>query len=345
MIRFYKPTLKRNDMDCVLQTMADEHIGPGERARAFTRFFADSVGCAASLSFRTYQDCIRTAFDVAGLTSESRVAISPLAPSVYYEVLSSIGCDVVYVDVDTENGMPGSESVISSGADVFVLYESCGSLPAKYSSDTTLFEKVDYSGICVIEDISESIGSAVGEDLRAGSWGNMVLARLEEYDVVSAGGGAVLAAKGEFSDKVKDYKVSQFKSLSDLNAALGLVQLENIAEGNLKRSEICSLYQVGMVSSKHKKFGLNALDFKGNGSCFSVFLDCKPDELIEFAKRRDVPVIRTFENSICSCLEGDLFEKFPTCAAYYYRTVSFPVYPFLKPEEVKTISRIVANLP
>ena len=30
LIRFFKPTLRRKDMDAVLQTMVDEKIGPGE---------------------------------------------------------------------------------------------------------------------------------------------------------------------------------------------------------------------------------------------------------------------------------------------------------------------------
>ena len=41
LVRFYKPTLRRRDMDAVLQTMVDEKIGPGERRKQFLKLMAE----------------------------------------------------------------------------------------------------------------------------------------------------------------------------------------------------------------------------------------------------------------------------------------------------------------
>lgn len=345
MIRFNKPTLKRIDMDCVLQTMVDEHIGPGEKNTAFNQAFAMSCGCTSSVSFRTYNDCIAKALEVAELCEDSVVAISPLSPAVYMEELEKAGCKVVFVDVDRENGLPDSDSVLKSEAQALILYDVCASIPMKYNRGTSSYEKVNYGDIKIIEDISQSIGSQFGESVKAGDWGDIVICSLEENDVVSAGGGAVLSVKEYLSDKIGENDTNYLKKLSDINASLGLIQLENLENNSKKRREICEVYASGMISTNHKRFGLVSLDYKSNGSVFSVFMDCKPDNLIEFAKRHDVPVIMTFASSICSIADGDLFEKYPNAASYYYRTVSFPVYPFLDVQEIKSISKIVANLP
>ena len=44
LIPFYKPTIRRKDMDAVLQTMVDERIGPGERAQEFLKQFCSDNG-------------------------------------------------------------------------------------------------------------------------------------------------------------------------------------------------------------------------------------------------------------------------------------------------------------
>ncbi len=345
MMRFNKPTLKRSDMDCVLQTMVDEHIGPGEKNAAFNQAFALSLGCSESFSFRTYPDCISQALKLVGVREDSVVAISPLTPAIYMEELEKVGCKVVLVDVDRENGMPDSEAISISNAEVLVLYDVCASLALKYSQDTASYEKADYGDLKIIEDVSQSVGSVFGQEVKAGDFGDVVVCSMEEDDVISAGGGAVLAVKEDSDDDSVKCKISDYTMLSDLNASLGLVQLDNLEENSRRRREICEVYASGMMNTNHRRFGLVNLDYKSNGSVFSVFMNCKPDSLIEFAKRHDIPVKKTFENTICSKTEGDLFEKYPNAASYYFRTVSFPVYPFLKTEEIKTISRIIANLP
>lgn len=344
MIRFNKPTLKRKDMDNVLQTMVNEQIGSGDQEKIFMSSFASMVGCTQAIGYRTYPDCIRNAFKVSGVNSDSVVAISPLAPSVYLCILNEIGCKVVYVDSSKENGLPSEETVAASGATVFVLYENCGSLPVKYDTTEQAAVACDFGNITVIEDVSESIGSSFGE-FKPGNWGNVVLCSFEQDDVVSAGGGAALAVKEILFDSLKEFQPNEYIKMTDMGAALGIVQLENLEENSAKCREIYDMYNNGIKTSKHKVFGLNLLGFKTNAGNYAVFLDCKPDDIIQFAQKKDVPVHMTFANSIAKDYEGDLFEICPISASYFHRTISFPIYPFLKATEIDLISKIISHLP
>lgn len=344
MIRFNKPTLKRKDMDNVLQTMVDEQIGSGEREKQFMSSFAALVGCNSAIGFRTYPDCIKAALLTAGATADSVVAISPLAPSSYLDALKEIGCSVAYVDSSKENGLPSEESVSSANADILVLYENCGSLPLRYDEEEKTVVGCNYNGVTVIEDVSESVGSSLG-DFKPGNWGNVVICSFEQDDVISAAGGAALAVKDLFVDTLKQMKPDDLVRMTDLCAALGIVQLENLEENRAKCREIYEMYGNGMKSGNHKLFGLNLLEFRKNAGSFAVFLDCKPDDIIQFALKKDVPVLKTFENSIAKNYEGDLFEICPVCASFFHRTVSFPIYPFLKAAEIDLISKIISHLP
>lgn len=345
MIQFYKPTLKRKDMDSVLQTMVDEHIGPGERAKLFMQAFSETVRATSSVAFRSYPDCIKAALTLMGAQSGVKVAISPLAPAIYKSVLEELGVEIVYVDVDRENGCPKEDQVVSSGAEILVLYESYGTIPVRYNEQTTFAEKCDYSSVKVLEDISESIGSTLKDEDFAGSWGNIVVCALEEDCVVSSGGGAIMAVKGDYVNLLRGKRPSKYLRMPDMNAALGLVQLSNLKENCEKRREVLKMYQQSLAKTRHKQFGLSMLDFESNASGFPIFLEVKPEEVVKFANKHEVPMILAFGDCMMKLIEGDHFEMFPIAASYYYRAVSVPLYPFLKKSEIDNIVKVVSHLP
>lgn len=345
MIRFDKPTLKRKDMDSVLQTMVNEQIGPGETCSIFTGAFAEKCSCNSSTAFRTYPDCIETALDLAQVNEETVVAISPLAPHIYKTVLDKRGCKTVLVDVDRENGLVDDNALAKSGASVLILYENCGSIPLKYNRETTYADKADYSSLFVIEDVTQSIGGKFRDEAKPGDWGNVVICALEENNLVSSAGGAVMAVKGDLVYQLRGKKPSKFLRLPDLNAALGLVQISNLNDNCNQRRMIVKTYQASLAKTKHKQFGLSLLDFESACGDFAVFLDSKPEESVKFANKHEVPVVKTFEDGIIKDYENEAFDLFPVSASYYFRTVSFPVYPFLKQQEVEDISKVIAHLP
>lgn len=332
-------------MDSVLQTMVNEKIGPGERAKAFVQLFCESVGTSKAVAFRSYPDCLRSALVLMDVKEGSRVAVSPLSPSVYKSVIEGLGAQVVYVDIDMENGCPKAEDVASSEADVLLLFEAKGTLPLKYNETSTYTEAVDYGEIKVIEDISESIGSRFGEEFKAGGMGSIVVCAMEEDGVVSAAGGAVLGTRGDYSNALRACLPSRYIKMPDLNAALGAVQLSNLQESSSRRLEIQKQYIQSLMQTRHKRFGLALTEFTSNGCFFSVLLDSKPDEAIKFAQKYDVPLKMAFSDSLVKDYDGDPFEAFPVAASYYYRTVDLPLYLFLKTSEVNMINKVISHLP
>lgn len=345
MIQFYKPTLKRRDMDSVLQTMVNEKIGPGERAKAFVQSFCETVGVSSGIAFRSYPDCLFYALTAMGVTSGTKVAVSPLSPDIYRTVFDRIGAEMVFVDIDKQNGCPDEALVAQSGAEVLLLYEPFGTLPVRYNEKTTFVESCDYGEVKVIEDISESIGSKVGEEFSAGKIGQIVVCAMEEDSVVSAGGGAVMAMTREYSGSLHGKRPSKYLTMPDMNAALGMVQLSNLGENCARRLEILKVYQQSLAKTRHRQFGLGLVEFSSNAASFAVMLDSRPDETMKFANAKKVPVKMAFSDCLFKEVEGDPFEIAPVAASFFYRTVEFPLYLFLKPDEIDLVSKVVAHLP
>ena len=345
MIQFYKPTLRRKDMDSVLQTMVNDQIGPGKISRDFVQAFCDEVKATSGAAYRTYPDCLTAALRLAGAKDGVRVAVSPLSPAIYRTVIEDTGAQMVLVDVDKQTGCPDEAQVAASGAEILMLYENLGTLPARYNDQTTFAESYDYGTVKVIEDVSESIGSAIKDEILPGALGGIIVCSLEDDCVLSAAGGAIMAVRGEYVISLRGKGPSKYLRMPDMNAALGNVQLANLASGCAKRREILKSYQQSLAKTRHRQFGLSLLDLASNAGFFAVQLDSRPDETVKFAEKHGVPVRMAFEDCLFKDFEGDPFEVAPVAAGFYYRTVRFPMYSFLTASDVEEISRVVAHLP
>ncbi len=341
LIRFYKPALYRKDMDAVLQTMVDEKIGPGDRKKEFLRAFAQYVGKKDGIAFRSYLDVIVASLNALELKEGDGVLISVLSPRIYLEAFKRVGVKAILIDTD-ETGLPSLEDAaqkLSENPKAFIYYEPICQIPES-------FESVKELGLPVIEDVSQSLGSVYADTVKAGMCGDIVISEFEENSVVSTGGGA--AAVSSDDKKIENLKkeaaiASPYIDLPDMNAALGIVQISKVDTLLARRNELYRLFMQAQMKSGAKLFGSSSPSFFANGYGFSVIVNTKPDDAIEFAKKHDVSSRRTFSQSIGARYQ-DKYDRFPNAIAPVTRAISFPLYPFLSKSEIESIKRVVSHL-
>ena len=341
LIRFYKPALYRKDMDAVLQTMVDEKIGPGERKKEFLKLFSVYIGKKDGIALRSYLDAIVASLNALELKEGDSVLISVLSPKIYLEAFRRTGIKPILIDTD-EAGLPSLEDAakkLEENPKAFIYYEPVCQIPEN-------FEGVKELGLPVIEDISQSLGSVWSETVHAGMGGDIVISEFEENGVISTGGGA--AAVSSDDDKIEKLKKeaaigSPYVDLPDMNAALGIVQLGKIDALLARRNELYRLFTQSQMKSGAKLFGASSPSFYANGYGFSVVVNTRPDEAIEFAQKHGVSSRRTFTSSIGSRYQ-DKYDRFPNAIAPVTRAISFPLYPFLSKSEIESIQRVVSHL-
>ncbi|MCI7806624.1 MAG: DegT/DnrJ/EryC1/StrS family aminotransferase [Spirochaetales bacterium] len=341
LIRFYKPTLRRKDMDAVLQTMVDEKIGPGDRRKLFLRSLCEYLGLKDGIALRSYPDAIGTALSVLNAEPGSTIAVSVLSPEIYRTVITENGLKMMLLDVSPDTGCISADEAKraeSEGAAAILLHEPLSQVP---------YDLKDLSlSIPLIEDITESFASSFGP-FRAGCLGDIVIAAFEEESIVSTGGGAaVLSSKSAYIDSVRKHarRYNPFAELPDLNASLGVVQLLNIDENLKKRRELFRLFSQAAMKSDVKLFGIRSLDFEPSGFHFPIIASGRPDEVVSFAAKYTVPVKRSFTNS-CGINYQDRFDLYPNAVISLSRGVSFPLYPFLQPKETEAVIKVLSHLP
>lgn len=351
MIQTYSTTIRRKEMDAVLTCMVDEKIGPGELNSRLTAQVKEFFKCDGSVAFRSPSIALKYALMALDIAPESKVAVSALAPAWQYQALVSMNLVPVVLDVREENGLVSVENwqkAVTDGAKVILLHESEGILPE--------IEEICRIGVPVIEDISMSAGSSVaqkdenGNELprkKAGLFGVFTILGLEERDVITAGGGAVLMAPGR-RDWIVLKKFCDEAPLTDLlpdiNAALAWVQLKEFNRNETARKEIFNLYQHSCMIGRHKML-VRDMEEGSTMSCFPLVLASPFKDVKQYAARKEIEIRQAYEGSIIELKMEELSETCIRAKSLLLRTAHFPLYPRLTHTESAKISKVLGTLP
>lgn len=341
-IKLEKPTLRRKDMDAVLQTMVDEQIGPGDHTARFVSLLQERIGISSYVvALRDRMHALRYALLGLGVGHNDYVGISALSPYLYLEVISSLGAHAVIFDIEPETGIIALQNLVSysqHALSAIIIYEPYGNIPMDQGW-------IDLE-IPIIEDITESFGSLY-ENRIAGDLGKVVVCAFEESGVVSTGGGAALLTQNqEIAERLERFidPIYADIGLPNLNASLGIVQLLQMDRNLEKRRAIFTVYRNALMKTRHQLFGIHDIDFMMNGYGFVTILDSKPSLVQQFSLRYEVATEFAFPQCVISD-QLESFDAFPNAIPYVSRGIRFPLYPFLSNQQITQVEKVISHLP
>ena len=340
-IRYTKPTLIRKDMDAVLQTMVDEKIGPGEKRREFIKLFALYIDKKDGIAVRSYVDAIAYSIQALKLEENSTIAISLFAPRVYEYVIKKLGYNIFLTDSD-EYSQPKIEDVqraiIENNVKALIVFSPLGSLYRNVDDYKEL-------SIPIIEDVSESLASEF-EEVKAGSLGDIVICQFEEDGIISTAGGAIAVSRSqEIIDSLKKEteKIRKYTDLPDMNASLGIMQLQKLDNTIARRREIFNAFYQSLIKGEGKPFLTGNKNFLANGYTFPVVIENMMDEALQFSEKMGIEVKKSFTSTI-GYKYLDRFDLYPNSVGPLSRCISFPLYPLLKSTDVDTIEKVLRHI-
>lgn len=353
-------------MDAVLTVLVEEKIGPGEQARYLIQIAKEEFHFDYSLVLRSPVTALFLAlslFKSGGAeqkepqnneeeaTESERnplrkdgVLISALSPCYYLNVIRDAGMIPVVCDVEANSGsvcVASIESALEKAAGelnvcCMVLHESLGYLPD--------IQAISELGIPIIEDCSSAYGSVLSGK-KAGTFGALTILGLEERDLLTAGGGALLFATERRNAAVLRNlpELPPEYALPDMNAVMALVQCREAARNAVKRNEIAAIYTEAAMRGRHKRF-IQAEDFEYNNYAFPLILETGMKDIAAYAKKQDI----TVESAFSGTLIGAGLIPAQTCPVAYslsLRTALFPIYPRLSPANASKVAKLIQTLP
>ena len=302
------------------------------------------------MALRSPAIALKYALMSMGLEANSKVMVSALAPAWQYQSLVSMGFETLVLDVDEVNGLVNEQIInegIKQGGKVLLLHETEGILPN--------LDKIVKLGVPIIEDVSQSAGSVfsmTGDDgsatlqKMAGTFGVYSILGLEERDVITAGGGAVLISPGRrewivLKKYVEEAPLTDL--LPDINAALAWVQVKEFARNEKTRKELFAMYQQACFIGRHKMYARE--NENGSTACsFPLVLSSSYKDVKQYAAKKDIEINLAYENSIIA-LKDELSETCIHAKSLYLRCVHIPLYPRLTHAESSKIIKVLSSLP
>jgi len=303
---------------------------------------------------------------VDGLAASGKAAvISALSPRYYLQVLQDLNITPLYCDVSYDFPCMSRELIENTiakkpqGLEVcaIVLHHTLGFTP-----DSAAIAEL---GIPVIEDISQSYGSwlkpinkkdkqqddapppstgkSEKEEPSVKFSGVFCILGLEERDMLTSGGGALLFAMNRkegmllrnFAGLADEY------FLPDINSALAIVQFKELHRNITRRHEIAEVYIQASLRTRHKRF----IPINDNEYCnysFSLVLETGLKDVTAYARKKEIEIENAFENTIAASVHCD---DCPVSGSLVMRTVLFPIYPRLRSQDVERVSRLIMTLP
>ena len=338
-ISVFKPSIKRKEMDAVLNCMVSDRIGFGKAASQLVKDLSDFLGLKGGLAFKEYYRAISTAVSCLGLEKGDAVIVSALAPHLYSMVLEDLGLEPLIADVDPDSSLIDIELVESAAQDakaIIINYEM-GFIPD--------MERIAETGLAVIEDISMALGGSIDEK-KVGTYGRFTVINMDEDGLVTTGGGAaVLAGSRKELSVLNEIAEGLHPTvfLPDMNASLGIVQLKNLYEYLESRDEIAEIFTKSLMRTKHKKLIQKGEAVNVNYS-FPVVLETGIHEVSAYARKKNVLTESAFSGSIAAYSE-EVQQNCPNAKNLLLRCVNFPLYPLLGKSNISVISRVLSSLP
>ncbi len=340
-IKTFSSTIRRKEMDAVLTCMVEEKIGPGELNSRLIQKAKEIFSVSGAIALRSPAIALKHALKALDFQADGSIMLSALAPSWQYITVVELGYKPLILDVNIDTGLVEIDTIqdgIQNGGRLLLLHEPLGQVPS--------FPALLELNIPIIEDISQNAG-ATFEEKCVGKFGTFAILGLEQNDIVTAGGGALLIAGQNRNWSVLKSlaeNISKTDLLADINAALGFIQMKEFARNEEFRKQLYEGYIRSLMQSKHKTFTQHSDSSVSTVYSFPVILAGSFKDVKQYASKKGIEISPAFEESIVG--------KFPQACehckqanALLLRCALFPLYPRLGGSKSEKIIKVLATLP
>ena len=350
------PTIRRKEMDAVLTAMVEDQIGPGERSKLLLQTAKEQLKFDYALALRSPATALFIALKALGLKENDRVLLSALSPRYYINVLEDLHLKPVFCDVSFSFPCIDNKSIEKAISDdnkpaCILLHHTLGYVPDTFSIcgfEIPVIEDISQSYCPVLpalEDDGETASVKTDEAERERPHGVFTILGLEERDMLTSGGGALLYAMSRkdssllrgFSNTPPEY------CLPDINAALAIAQFKEAQRNALRRREIAKVYTQASLKTRHKKF-VPLDDFEYSNYSFSLVFESGMKDVSAYARKKEIILENAFEQTVAAAGLCDAV-LCPVSYSLSLRTVLFPLYPRLGSAEVQRVAKLIMTLP
>jgi len=265
-----RPWLGREEAQALEEVISTGWIAQGPRVQAFEEAFAAAVGAAHAVAVSSCTTGLHLALVVAGIGPGDEVLVPSLSFIASANAVRYVGATPVFADVDLETGNVTPETlaaVVTPRTRAVMVVHQAG-VPADV---TAISAWARPRGLAVIEDAACAIGSTHAGRL-IGAHSDLVVFSFHPRKILTTGeGGMVTTSRADWSDRLRSLRehgttasaaarhgagkvvieaygeVGFNYRMTDLQAAVGLVQLGRLGAVIARRRALATRYQEALA--------------------------------------------------------------------------------------------------
>ncbi|HCU92565.1 MAG TPA: glutamine--scyllo-inositol aminotransferase [Actinobacteria bacterium] len=266
MIPVMRPWLGKEEADAAAEAVASGWIAQGPRVRKFEEAFAAAIGTPHAVAVSSCTAALHLALIAAGIGQGDEVVVPSLSFIATANAVRYVGAQPVFADVDlaTQNLTPQTvEPHLTARTRAVILVDQAG-VPADLDAMRALCDPLH---ITVVEDAACAAGSTyrgrpvgAGAELAAFSFHPRKLLTTGEGGMLTTPNGSIAARLRRLREHGMDISAADrhhsqqpviehytevgfnFR-MTDIQAAIGLVQLRKLAEMVARRRVLAQRYQ------------------------------------------------------------------------------------------------------
>ena len=339
-----RPTLGDEEARAVSRVILSSHPAQGPVVEAFERAMADYIGVRYGVAVSSGTAALHLALLALGIKEGDEVIIPDYTCTALLNAVLYTGATPVAVDVlPREYAMDPSEvkKALSRKTKAVILVHPFG-LPAPV-------EEILSFGLPVIEDLAQAVGASF-HGVMAGRSGHISVVSFYATKMLTTGeGGMVLTSSSEIVEKVRDlrdydnredHRVRFNYKMTDMGAAMGLVQLKRLPEFIEKRREI-ALYYNRAFSNLPLELPIFEAERGHVYYRYVVEVEGKAAPFLKALKDRGVEARRPVFKPIHAYIGGG---DCRVSEMAWERSISLPIYPSLSKEEMERVAGAVREV-
>ncbi len=373
---FYRPDIGEEEVAAVLETLRSGWLTVGPRVQQFERDFAEAIGCAYAVAVSSCTAALHLGLNAIDLKPGDEVITSTLTFTATGATIVHAGAKPVLADCtpDTLNLDPNDvERKVTSHTRAIVPVHYAGH-PASMDD---ILQIASQHRLTVVEDAAHALPASY-RGRRVGTIGDVTAFSFYATKNLTTGeGGMLTTADAALADRLRtrrlhgmsrdawrrysadgswryDVAYPGFKyNMTDIAAAMGLVQLRRLPALHQRRRQLAALYDQLLSDIPELELPVTHADVEHAWHLYVVRLRpqrlrVQRDEVIELLKAEGVPTqvhfiplhLHSYYRDALGCRPED----FPVASAAAERILSLPFFTLMSDDDVRYVATTLRRI-
>jgi perosamine synthetase len=371
-INVARPYFDEKEQEAVARVIESGWVSQGPKVREFEEAFAEYIGVKYAIATTSCTTALHSALAISGIGPGDEVLVPSLSFIASANTITYCGAKPVFVDVEPSTcniDVKAIRQYISSKTKAIIVVHQMG-LPADLDP---IIELSQLNGLTIIEDAACAVGSEY-KGKKIGGHGNIACFSLHPRKIITTGeGGMITTNNRDIAEKLRRFRqhgmsISDIERhqainimlesypeigynyrMTDIQAAIGIVQLQKLPDILSKRNRIAAKYSKAFSNiPKIRIPQLPAYVTKHNFQSYwieiaenmSIDRDTLMQKLLDqgISTKRGIMAIHLEPCYVADNRELPITERLTS------QTLIIPLYPSMTEEEVQYVISEVGRL-